>query len=229
MGLGIYHEIDLPTVEVVLDQVVAGRDRKDIRATVLEQFAADGIAPVSAVERWKLAARPAYGTTSVHEHVRKYWNVVNSSERKELAICAAIASFPLLAESLDVLIQITTLRKRAKQSEIRARLVQNHGARRAVTDTIQKTLQSARRWGLIENYSPGVHRPRTPKETTSVVGSAAIGAYLLHAEMDSVRLENLTSSSILSLWDFSDYAPDGGQCIELRVGALGREYVLSNP
>ena len=34
--------------------------------------------------------------------------------------------------------------------------------------------------------------------TTSVVGSAAIGAYLLHAEMDSVRLENLTSSSIIA-------------------------------
>ena len=115
MGLDIYREIDLPTVEVVLDQVVAGRDR-DIRAAVLDQFAADGIAPVGAVERWKLATSSAYGATSVHEHV-KSTGILSIPVNGKSSPCAAIASFPLLAESLDVLIQISTLRKQAKQSE----------------------------------------------------------------------------------------------------------------
>lgn len=226
MSLSVYHQIDLPLVELGFDLRSSGRSRLEIRDAVLLEYKRLGVGDSTAEKRWYLVASPVFSTNSITDHVVRYWNSTAEHDRKELCICACLGAFPVLNEVLDAVMHISAIRGTAAQMEVRMRLSKRYGARPSLKQAVQKCLQSLRSWEIITSPKPGVDVPRIPVICSSVVGSAAIASQMVHRFEDGLRIENVASRSPLSLWDFSTYAPNDGHCIDVRVGARGREYVV---
>lgn len=225
MSLTVYHQIDLPLVELAFDARNMGKTRDEIRDMIREEYKRMGVGISTADKRWYLVAGPVFSDNAVTKHALKYWSQLSSVDCHEMCVCACFAAFPVLAEVAEALMQLTGIRESAPQAKVRRRLMARHGDRASVRQAVQKCLQSMRSWKLITSPSPGVDEPRSPLFCSSVIGSAAIAAALMHRSEDSIRVENVSSRSLLSFWDLSNYSPGDGHCIDNRLGALGNEYV----
>ena len=193
---------------------------------MLSEFESLGFGMSTAEKRWHLVSTVGFKDHPITEHIIRFWNVADEQERDEFCICASLSAFPILNQVLDTVIQLNGIRDSVSQTEIRNRLSKIHGDRSSVKQTVRKCLQSLNKWGAINSPKLGFYVPRNPVICTSIVGSAAIASQLQHSLSDSIRIENIVSKSPLSLWDFSSFYPNESHCIQLRVGAQGREFVM---
>ena len=227
MALSVYHHIDLDMINLGFNLRSDQRRRPEIREVILQEYDHMGIRAATAEKRWTLVAAPVFAENPVSEHVIRFWSESDEGERRELCLCACLAAFPILNEVDDGIMQISGMRESASQKEIRQRLSKIHGGRPSLSQAIRKCIHSLLSWDIIRSPEKGVYVPRDPVLCNSVIGSAAIASQLIGQLQDGKRVEGITSRSPLSLWDFSSYAPGVGHCVDFRIAAHGREYVLS--
>ena len=103
MSLSIYHQIDLPLVELGFDLRSSGRSRLDIREAVLLEYKRLGVGDSTAEKRWYLVAAPVFKDNPVTNHVLMNWNDSSEVERRELCVCACLAAFPIMNEVVDAI------------------------------------------------------------------------------------------------------------------------------
>lgn len=226
LKLLVYHQIDLPLINLGFELRTTGKERKEIREIILKEFESLGVGIPTSKKRWHLVSTVVFKDHPITEHIIRFWNVADEQERDEFCICASLSAFPILNQVLDTVVQLNGIRDSVSQTEIRNRISKIHGARSSVKQTVQKCLQSLNKWNVIHSPKLGFYIPRNPIICTSIVGSAAIASQLQHSLSDGIRIENIASKSPLSLWDFSSFTPDKFHCIQLRVGAQGREFVV---
>ena len=228
MKLSVYHQIDLPLINLGFELRANGKESNEIRGIILKEYESLGVGIPTSKKRWYLVSKVVFKEHPTTEHILRFWNAADEQERDELCICASLSAFPILNQVLDTVIQLNGIRDSVSQKEIRKKVSKIHGSRSSVKQSIQKCLQSLKSWGVIHSPNSGFYIPRDPISCTSIVGSAAIASQLQHSISDGIRIENLASKSPLSLWDFSSYASNESHCIQLRMGAQGREYVVNS-
>jgi len=228
LKLLVYHQIDLPLINLGFELRANGKQSNEIRDIILKEYESLGIGIPTSKKRWHLVSKVVFNDNSTAEHILRFWNAIDEQERDELCICASLSAFPILNQVLDTVIQFNGIRGSVSQKEIRNRISKIHGARPSVKQTVQKCLQSLHKWNVIHSPKLGFYVPRDPVICTPIVGSTAIASQLQHSLSDGIRIENIDSKSPLSIWDFSSYYPDELHCVKLRVGAQGKEYVLNS-
>ena len=226
MKLLVYHQIDLSLINLGFELRTVGKKRKEIREIILKVFESLGVGIPTSKKRWQLISTVVFKEHPVSKHILRFWNAAGEQERDEFCICASLLAFPILNQVLDTVVQLNGIRDSVSQTEIRNRISKIHGARSSVKQSVQKCLQSLNKWNVIHSPKPGYYIPRNPIICTSIVGSVAIASQLQHSLSDGIRIENVASKSPLSIWDFSSFTPDKFHCIQLRVGAQGREFVV---